>query len=142
MIVQLFEGFQAATNRLYRQSGFVEPDYRWQLWVNDITPTKDSVKSDFTFLTLSPWAAISTNDFGYGSIVEQSDGSALTTNGVYYLALDDYTGSDVTIYGWLLYDDANDVGVLAERYGTPIVLPQTGPVILLNVTTQLGHYAP
>lgn len=140
-VQQLLEGFTLVASNQWGPFPLAVA-YSIDFFTNDITPTKDTVYTDFTWLTLPAWARTKLADTNPTDVVPNSDGSVTVTGGYILVIIAPYITTPINVYGWALIETTNTLGVLAERYTTPLALPPAGGVIYAPVTGIWGHYAP
>ena len=100
-----------------------------RLFTNDITPDKPDWPTRYTECTLPGYAKVPLDGSQwYGS---SADGVATYDYPAVYWTFQSYVAPPVTVYGYYVTDPGNSVVVWAERFASPIMIPNVGRQVYL-----------
>lgn len=115
-------------------------DYYVRLFKNDVTLDRLTPFGDFDeadFVGYVPWDA----GPGYSSPITNGDNRAQSTSSSWTWTYGSGSG-DQTIYGWYLTDASGTFWVRGGKFGTPVVLSPSNPVLtiqdVLTAVTEFG----
>jgi len=113
---------------------FINQDMTIKLYVNDYTPTYDTVLTDLVELDSNVYTPVNITSTDWGSPVVETDRIYVQLNNDITFTFSSVPASNNTVYGYFIVNSNNEL-LMVERLSSPFTITNSGDSITLSGIT-------